>query len=319
MKDYYIFQSWHLSKNNFSICFENINQKKDIPIKWIKNIFLFWEISLNTSLINYLNKIWISLIFFDYYWNYTWILIWKNYRYNWKITELQVNLTKKEKLYLIRALIRSIENWYNWTNKICEKYKISIQTNENYLRMIEWDIWIEHYNEIKEICDNYWSWIVEFFNRTRHPPKDSANAIISMLNWLIYAKLITISTQLQINTSIWFYHSNSANKFALILDLSDIFKIHLQKFVFDKIKNKEVIFEESDFDSWVYLTNNWLKKIAKLYDDFIEQKYYSKKLRKVVSFWTIMKLELYKFTKYILEKEKIEFLNINKEYDLRIK
>ena len=63
-KSYYIYTGGKLSRKDNTLCFETAEgEKRDLPVEQIRDIYIMSEMSLNTSLLNFMGQKGIALHF----------------------------------------------------------------------------------------------------------------------------------------------------------------------------------------------------------------------------------------------------------------
>ena len=135
--------------------------------------------------------------------------------------------------------------------------------------------------------------------RSRQPPKNMINSLISFGNSMMYSTVLTELYNTQLNPTISYLHEPSERRFSLSLDLSEIFKpIFVDRLIFYMV-NKRMLSKKDFNDKYKnqknmeVLENPWITnlirtgKIDKLdrdvVDDMIDTIYvYDDKTIKIV-------------------------------------
>ena len=124
---------------------------------------------------------------------------------------------------------------------------------------IEGNIRNEYYHCFNKIIKNP---EFEFSIRSRRPPRDNINALISFGNSLLYTTILGEIYQTQLDPRIGYLHSTNERRFTLNLDIAEIFKpIIVDRTIFSLL-NKEVL-TTSDFETnfnGILLSENGRKK-----------------------------------------------------------
>lgn len=183
-------------------------------------------------------------------------------------TEKEINLIKEhEKLLLCEARIKGI--YYSCFNEILQNEKF------------------------------------KFIKRSKRPPQDPINALISFGNTLLYNYIAKEIYKTKLDIRIAYLHSSNNRYESLNLDLADIFKpIIVDKMIF-KLINKKIINDNLHFENingGVYLTeegkniviNEFYKKIRDMITIGNNKMSYEKIIRK----------EIYKLSNSIMNEEK---------------
>jgi CRISPR-associated protein Cas1 len=89
------------------------------------------------------------------------------------------------------------------------------------------------------------------------------------------------------------------------LDIAEIFKpIFVEKLILNLIGNK--VLNENHFEEalgGIFLNEEGRKLFVSAFDRQLETTFYHKKLKRKISYKTLIRLELYKLTKHLLEEE----------------
>ena len=137
----------------------------------------------------------------------------------------------------------------------------------------------------------------EMGNRTKQPPQNEVNALISFGNMMCYTLCLRAIHQTQLNPTISFLHTPGERRYSLALDIAEVFKPVIIDRVIFKVLNKREI-QEKHFDKKLNkcLLNHSGKKI------FVKAIKH-RTLNRNVSYRHLIKLECYKLAKHLLEIE----------------
>lgn len=307
-ESYYLFSNGIFYRKDNVLRLKNSKgEYKDLKIKTTRDIFLFGEITLNTKCLNYLAKLKIPVHIFNYYGYYSGTFFPKKNLISGEllINQILYQIDCEKRLNIaIEFLNGSTHNilkilkYYNSKNKNLhseiEAIKI-LQRKLNLSKSISSLMGIE--GNIRKIYYSCWKKIfivnTNFEKRIKNPPKDMINSLISYLNSITYAVILTETFKSYLNPTISYLHTPKNNTYSLTLDISEIFKpLLVDRFIFFLI-NKKII-SESDFnknENSCYLTRESRKKILKLYDDRLNSTIYYKKINRYVSYRELIKFE----------------------------
>lgn len=146
----------------------------------------------------------------------------------------------------------------------------------------------------------------EFTKRTRRPPKDALNAMISFGNTILYNRIAMEIHKTSLDIRIGVIHATNNRSQTLNLDIADLFKpILVDRTIFTLI-NRRVINIDRDFekneDGSVYFTN-----IGKrIFIGEFNRKLYQKLTEngRTISYDTKIKEEIRKLTRHFIHGEK---------------
>ncbi|MBC7123868.1 MAG: CRISPR-associated endonuclease Cas1, partial [Pseudothermotoga sp.] len=148
----------------------------------------------------------------------------------------------------------------------------------------------------------------QFERRSRRPPENELNALISFGNSLLYTTVLSEIYKTHLDPRIGYLHSTNNRRFTLNLDIAEIFKpIIVDKLIFTLIKRKQI--KAKDFHESVegiVLKDSAKKLFIQSFEEKLKETVYSKSLKRQVSRRTLIRMEAYKLEKHILEDESYE-------------
>jgi len=306
MSNYYLFKSGTLSRKNNTLLFETISdEKKVIPINNVDDIFLFGKIKFNTDLITFIYDMNINLHIFDYYNNYKGTFLSKKSVNSGQILINQVNKYNTDRLFISRKILESskyniVQNLklYNLDVSRFEKLSFDDCDSINSIMGVEGNIRKLYYSEFKNITNRY-----KMTKRTKRPPHDEINSMISFGNMLCYSECIRAINKVGLSKDISYLHDVKSGRNSLSLDLSEILKpIIVDRIIFKLINNN--IIKDSHFDkneNICYLSKNGAKIFVKEWDDKLNSSFFHKNYNRNVSYRELFKFEAYKLLKYVTE------------------
>lgn len=148
--------------------------------------------------------------------------------------------------------------------------------------------------------------------RTRRPPSNWGNALLSFGNSLLYSTTITEIYHTHLNQTVSYLHEPLERRFSLALDISEIFKPIIVDRVILKLVNKRML-DEKDFDAdveGVLLSDSGRRKLIEEYNGKLATTIKHRKLRKNVSYRRLIRLELYRLEKHLMGVEEYEPLKM---------
>jgi len=315
-RNYYLFSGGRLSRKDFSLMFENEKERKYIPIEDVEAIYAFAELDLNTKFLNFLSEKNIIIHFFNYYGFYTGSFYPREYLNSGKLIIKQVEHYKfrKKRLFIAKEIINSsvhniLKNLSYYDNRgkdlidIIEKikeFKMKIKDCKiiSELMGIEGNIREIYYKSFEIILKQD----IEFEQRTKQPPKNILNALISFGNSLCYTTVLGEIYRTQLNPLISYLHEPGERRFSLSLDIAEIFKpLLVDRIIFKLINNR--MLSENDFDInliYCYMTEKARKIFCREYDEKLNTIIYHRKLDKNVSYRRLIRLECYKLIKHLI-------------------
>lgn len=138
--------------------------------------------------------------------------------------------------------------------------------------------------------------------RTKQPPQNEVNALISFGNMMCYTICLRAISQTQLNPTISYLHTPGERRYSLCLDVSEIFKpIIVDRTIFKVLNKREI--QSCHFDNKIgrCLLNNAGKRIfVKALENRLMETIQHKSLGRKVSYKHLVKLECYKLAKHLL-------------------
>ena len=107
-----------------------------------------------------------------------------------------------------------------------------------------------------------------------------------------------------LNPTISYLHEPSERRYSLSLDISEIFKpLFVLKLILQLVKNRLTEDHFREDLGGIFLNEEGRKIFVTAFDGLMETTFYHKRLRRKVSYRQLLRLELYKLIKHLLEEE----------------
>lgn len=324
-KTYYLFNPGRLSRKDNTLKFTPVDENgvegspKYIPIEGVSDFFCFGSLDANSALYNFLGKNGVSVHFFDYYEHYTGSFSPKEYLLAGKmqIEQTKRYLDKKKRMNIARRFIQGAafnmsKNLKYYINREKELTPILEVMNE-YASLIDGTTAIDELMGVEgNIRQTYYAAFDEIIsadfnmgNRSKRPPENEINAMISFGNTLCYSLCLSQIYHTQLNPTISFLHEPGYRRYSLALDISEIFKpLLVDRLIFRLLNKKEI--QSKDFDHQMnscLLKDAGRKKFVRAWEERINETFKHPVLKRHVSYKHLIKLECYKLTKHILGME----------------
>ena len=322
-QSYYLYRSGRLQRkdNTLEIVYKD-NTKKSIPVERVDDIYVMTELDFNTSLLNFLSSYGVNIHFFNYYGFYTGTYYPKESLVSGKLLIKQVEhyKDKEKRLNIAKAFIEAAAyniyrnlTYYNNRGKGLKKYMEEIdylRKQINLCKDVPELMGIE--GNIRKVYYDSWNIIINqdiaFEKRVKNPPDNAINSLISYVNTIIYTRVLSEIYKTQLNPTISYLHEPSERRFSLCLDIAEIFKpIIADRLIFSMLNKKQIT--EKNFEdglNFTYIKDKARKEITREIDLRLQTKIKHKKLGREVSYEYLMRLEVYKLIKHLLEDEKYE-------------
>lgn len=142
-----------------------------------------------------------------------------------------------------------------------------------------------------------------FTKRSKQPPRDPLNAMISFGNQLTYTAVLAEIYRTSLDPTISFLHEPSTKRFSLSLDLSEIFKPLLVDPIIFSLVNLRMI-NKKHFDylegEICYLNEEGKKKFITVWEERLNRTIMHRALKRKTSYRYLIRLECYKLIKHFL-------------------
>ena len=287
-----------------------------IPVQGVSDLFGMAQLDINSSALNFLGQNGIHLHLFDYYGNYTGSFAPKEYLLAGEVQLLQTQayLSEQSRLELAKSIVAgALENirknlmYYsnrrNLPKDVTQKLKEFTEysgtaTDISSLMGHEGNARVYYYQQWDQILTGD----LKFEYRSRRPPHNGLNAIISFLNGMCYAECLRAIYHTQLNPTISFLHEPGYRRYSLALDLAEIFKPLLaDRLIFTLINRNQLNANSFEAESGgVMLKENARKTILRAWDERLETTLKHRSLNRKVSYRHLIRLEAYKLTKHLL-------------------
>ncbi len=312
-RSFYILKNGSLIRKQNTVYFVGEGVRRALPISQIYAIYAYGMLTVTSQALLFLAKHGIPVHFFNYYGYYagTFYPREKLISGDLLIRQVEHYLSKEKRCYLARKFVEgTIKNM----QKVLSRYKFEL--DGNFIERLETAKEISNIMGIEaEARRAYYSKLDEILPenfrigvRTRRPPGNYTNALISFGNSLLYATVLGELYNTQLNPTVSYLHEPSERRFSLALDLAEIFKPFLVDRLILKLVNKGII-TQSDFMeevNGVLLNEKGKRKFLTYWERRLGRTIKHRKLRRNVSYRRLIRLEAYKLIKHLLGVERYE-------------
>lgn len=326
-RTFYLFSSGRLERKDNTLKFTPIREGEDgeeelptrfLPIEDIAEIYAFGSLRTNSALFNYLGQKDIPLHYYDYYENYTGSFMPRDGLLAGRVLLAQAKTyeNKKRRTELAKKFIQGAAwnmgvnlNYYNRRGKTMADQISGIRQLAKALdeaKSVEEVMGLE--GNIRKIYYDCFDTIIDDFSmgdRTKQPPQNEVNALISFGNMMCYTETLRAIHQTQLNPTISFLHTPGERRYSLSLDISEIFKPILVDRVIFKTLNKHILSPQC-FDKRLnscLLNEKGKKLFVKAMEERYDETFRHRSLGRNVSYRHLIKLECYKLLKDIMGLE----------------
>ena len=315
-RNYYITKSGRLKRKDNTLYLEfESGDRKTIPIEDVEGLYIMGELDLNTKLLNFLAQQKIPVHVFNYYGYYSGSYYPREHLNSGFLLVNQVECYRdmERRLVIAKELIQSAAHnilrnlkYYRNRKPGLDAYISDIEAklpeigkSTDIMKLMAWEGHIRerYYDSFNVILDLE----EEFTKRTKRPPDNMINALISFGNSLMYATTLGEIYHTQLNPTVSYLHEPGNRRFSLSLDIAEIFKPIIIDHIIFKLINTKML-GEKDFEkdvNFCYLSESGRKIFLREYDDRLTTTIKHRKLKRNVSYRRMIRLDCYKLEKYI--------------------
>lgn len=317
LRDFYIFSNGRMKRKDNTFYFVNEEEKKkSLPVEQINNLYVFGQVDLNTTLLTFLSQHQIQVHFFNYYGFYSGSFMSRESNLS-GFTLVQQSahyLDKDKRLMLAKSfvsaatfhMVRTLKGYKQITKEALDPIMLLIpqifEANSiSQLMGTEGMIRQHYYSLFNYILPSEFA----FNKRSKQPPHDEINALISFGNSLCYTTVLSEIYKTQLNPTVSYLHEPSSKRFSLSLDIAEIFKpLIVDTLIFSLINKKMINLKHFEtIDEMVLLNEQGRRKFLQAWDEKIGQTVMHRRLKRKVSYRYFIRLECYKLIKHVIGDE----------------
>lgn len=316
--EYHLIEDGILNKQDFALLFENEEEKHHIPVEVVQQLNVYGNITISSNVLKTVTDKNIRVAFYDKYGEVMGYYFPNGFTKTaqplikqcilYENKERHLKLAKNFEtacLHNIRANIRYYCKRKYTSNEVEDQItnlieKLNTAESINDLLLIEArarEIYYKAFNQIIRNMD------FKFEKRSRRPPKDPINAMISFGNTLLYNRCLRSICKTTLDVRIGILHAANHRSQTLNLDFADLFKpIIVDRIIFSLI-NRHWINKEEHF-----ITNNdgsvLLNKAGKrIFIEAFENKMSAKIVvkNKEYRYWQLIENEIRSYQKFVVE------------------
>ncbi|ACZ43325.1 CRISPR-associated protein Cas1 [Thermobaculum terrenum ATCC BAA-798] len=319
-KPVYIFNAGTLEREQNTLRFVTANAKRFVPVETTSEIHVFGEVTVNAKLLNFLSQHGIPLHIYNYYGYWAGSYMPREQYVSGYMTLQQAAhyLDDAKRMQLARSFVggalenmRKVLAYYNrrgagLSSTLTEmeaaaplleacRTTSELMAVEGRCREAYYGCWDEIFRS-----DEF-----SFGSRTRRPPENRVNALVSFGNSLLYVTVLSEIYRTHLDPRIGFLHTTNHRRYTLNLDVAEIFKpVIVDRVIFSLVNRGEI--KASDFradSSGVFLNDHGRKAFVEAYEERLRDTFQHPRLGRAASYRRLIRLELYKLEKHLLGDE----------------
>ncbi|MGI6611779.1 MAG: type I-B CRISPR-associated endonuclease Cas1b [Limnochordia bacterium] len=323
-KSFYVFSSGALKRKDNTIFLEMESGKRFIPVEDTSELHVFGEVDVTKKFLELASQKEITIHFYNYYGYYSGSFYPREHRNSGYMILRQAEhyMDEKKRLILAQAFVRGalknirvVARYYASRGE--EDLEQLIQTLDERLLQVNETESITELMAIEGGCREayygYWDAIVKqsdfaFGRRSRRPPENRLNAVISFCNTLLYTAALSQIYRTHLDPRIGFLHATNFRRFTLNLDVAEIFKpIMVDRTIFTLIGRKQLSKEHFATEAGgVFLTEQGRQRVVQEFEERLKATISHRKLGRSVSYRGLVRMELFKLQKHLMGEEEYE-------------
>lgn len=319
--NFYIHSAGRLERDNDSLVYvtKTDDRRIHIPSKTVKAIHLFGQTEFNTSTLWLLSREKIPCHIYSWSGNHVSTITPHPQQVSGTLAIRQAIASRRKgvRMEICRAIIEAathnilhntVKNDLPNSDRIRDARKLIGGTTtpaelmgvEGTVRKLYYEGWAP------------WLGLSSPFRREYNPPDTPINSILSFLNSLLYATVVSEMYRTALHPGISFLHEPQSRRYSLALDLSEISKpVIVDRTVSSLWNNREI--RDTDFEphsNGVILKSEARKKITTKWDEVINRTSYSAELKRNIFFRGLIRRDCYQLIRFLLENKPMEFYRI---------
>ncbi len=306
---YYLIKSGTLSKSESSLILKNEKERVDIPIETVDTLLMYGNITITTPALKLISERNIPAFLYSEKGWYITSIYPENYLQSGYFISKQASfyIDAQKRLNLAKKIV---EGATKNMAKVCLRSKLgklqystaSIRNSKSISELmgLEGNVHISYLS----LLDSKFPSKFKIETRTRRPPTNFTNSIMSYLYSVLYGVSAAEIFSTHLHPALSFLHEPSERRSSLALDVSEIFRPIFCDRVILKLINLKMM-DESDFISsdGVFLSQTGKRKVLQAFDEKLNETTYVASLKRKVSNRHLIRLELYKLEKHILDEK----------------
>jgi CRISPR-associated protein Cas1 len=324
-KPVYVFNAGDLERHQNTLRFTTAEGRRFVPVETTSEIHAFGEVSLNTKLLNFLSQNHIPLHVYNYYgyWSGSYMPREEYVSGHLTLQQAAHYMDAGKRMILARLFVRgalaNMERVLKYYRGRGADLVTAVESFALKKAAIEEPATTEELMALeggsRELYYGAWDAILkgedfEFEKRTRRPPANRINALVSFGNSLMYVTVLSEIHRTHLDPRIGFLHATNRRHYTLNLDVAEIFKpIVVDRVIFSLVNRgalKARDFRGGSEAEGVFLTEKGRKTFLEAYEARLKETIQHPRLGRAVSYRRLIRLELYKLEKHLLGDESYE-------------
>lgn len=308
---YYLLRNGHLSADEEVFRFDTMDRMARIPVERVEALEIHGGCNISSGALKLASEHNIPIHVFGYYGNYMGTYWPKERFFSGDLTIKQALLyndpewRKDISFRLIQGIIDNmIRVLRRFDGNSSDIIRPSPGSSIEELMLMEARARREYYARLDQILPEDFM----ILSREKRPPTNYGNCLISFGNSLLYSAIVTEARKTSVNITIPFYHSPSAGRFSLALDIAEIFKPGLVDRFILQVTRQGIIKPSTEHfmkeGNGILLNETGRKVFLEQWDKWLDTTNKHKRMKRKVSNRELLRFELHKYAKEVEGIEK---------------
>jgi CRISPR-associated protein Cas1 len=291
--------------------------RKFFPVEQVEEIHVFGEVTLNKRLLGFLTQQQVPVHFYNYHGYYIGSYYPReHYNSGYMILrQAEHYLDAGKRLDLARRFVegslfnlRRVIRYYRNRGKELESVEADIDAHrKRAMEAPDIPSLMQAEGKAREAYYTAFDVILEkpdfaFESRTRRPPLNRLNALISFGNTLLYTAVLSEIYRTHLDPRIGFLHTTNFRRFTLNLDVAEIFKpVLVDRTIFGLVGRGQLKARHFDEEmQGLYLNDKGRRIFLEAWEKRLGTTFRHRGLKRNVSYRRAIRLELYKLEKHLM-------------------
>lgn len=273
MKRLFILANGTLKRKGNTLSLITKEGTKYVPITTISSIYVFGEVRFNKRLIQFLSRNHIPVHFFGKRYLGTFYPRLFNASGFMVLKQVQTYLDPKMRAGLARKFVEgAIKNMATVLRE--NNFQEDAVKLREYLKLLPEDVdgimGVEgnarsfYFESLDKILDQDFRLV----RRSRRPPENMGNSLMSLMNTVLYAAVLDEVYQTHLDPRVGFLHSTNFRRFSLNLDVAEVFRpVIVDRLMISMINRREITKDDfEEMTAGLKLTQGGLRKVLTALD-----------------------------------------------------
>jgi CRISPR-associated protein Cas1 len=323
-KSAYIFTDGELIRKDNTVCFQNEEGKKYLPIEDLTDIYVLGEVSVSKKFLEYATQKEVLLHFFNYHEYYVGTFYPReHYNSGYMILrQAEFYLNSEKRRIIAKKIIEGsakniIQVLKYYISRGKNELEIILDKINAYLMQVNVNMTIEEMmameGNIREAYYGGFDIILSdddftFEKRMKRPPRNNLNTLISFGNSVLYTIVLSEIYNTHLDPRIGFLHTSNHRRFTLNLDMAEVFKpILVDRVIFTLVGKRIISAKHFDKKSGgIFLKDDGRKLFIQEMENRLKTTINHKRLGRQVSYRRLIRMELYKLEKHLIGEQDYE-------------